>query len=324
MANRNLQMLTAVLAAPGQVQFNRVPLPEAGQGTVRIRLEGCGICGSNLPPWEGRAWFKHPFPAGQPGHEGWGWIDAVGPNVSTWKVGERVAGLGYHSFAEFDLVPEENLVRLPACLESKPVPGEALGCAWNVFQRAQIGPGQTVAIVGIGFLGALLTQLAVHAGAQVIAISRRPLALEMAKGFGANAVIPMADRPQVVRQVLDVSGPAGCDCVIEAVGLQEPLDLAAELTRERGRLIIAGYHQDGLRQVNMQLWNWRGLDVVNAHERDPKVYVEGMRAAVQAMADGVLEPWALCTHRVEFPNLASGLNCLRTRPADFLKALVVL
>jgi len=54
--------------------------------------------------------------------------------------------------------------------------------------------------------------------------------------------------------------------VIEAAGQQWPLDLATELTRERGRLIIAGYHQDGPRQINMQLWNWRGLDVINAHE----------------------------------------------------------
>ena len=63
--------------------------------------------------------------------------------------------------------------------------------------------------------------------------------------------------------------------MIEAVGKQWPLDLAAELTREGGRLVIAGYHQDGPRQVNMQLWNWRGFDVANAHERDPQVAVRG-------------------------------------------------
>ena len=75
--------------------------------------------------------------------------------------------------------------------------------------------------------------------------------------------------------VKELTGGAFCDRVIEAVGKQWPLDLAAELTRERGRLIVAGYHQDGPRQVNMQLWNWRGLDVINAHERDPEVYMRG-------------------------------------------------
>ena len=67
---------------------------------------------------------------------------------------------------------------------------------------------------------------------------------------------------------IELTGGRFCDVVIEAVGKQWPLDLAAELAGERGRLIIAGYHQDGLRQVNMQLWNWRGLDVINAHQRD--------------------------------------------------------
>ena len=57
--------------------------------------------------------------------------------------------------------------------------------------------------------------------------------------------------------------------------------------------MIAGYHQDGPRQVNMQLWNWRGLDVINAHERDPAVYVQGIREAVEAVAAGRLDPAAL-------------------------------
>jgi threonine dehydrogenase-like Zn-dependent dehydrogenase len=85
-----------------------------------------------------------------------------------------------------------------------------------------------------------------------------------------------------------------CERVIECTGLQWPLDLAGELTAERGRLVIAGYHQDGLRQVNLQLWNWRGIDVINAHERDPQAYVDGMKRAVDADDQGVLDP-SRCT-----------------------------
>ena len=89
--------------------------------------------------------------------------------------------------------------------------------------------------------------------------------------------------PQVLARVSDLekelTGGSFCDRVIEAVGKQWPLDLAGEITRERGRLIIAGYHQDGPRQVNMWLWNWRGLDVINAHERDPKIYMQGRNRA---------------------------------------------
>jgi threonine dehydrogenase-like Zn-dependent dehydrogenase len=111
--------------------------------------------------------------------------------------------------------------------------------------------------------------------------------------------------------------------VIEAVGKQWPLDLAAELTRERGRLVIAGYHQDGPRQVNMQLWNWRGLDVVNAHERDPAVYVAGVRAAIDAVASGRLDPGPLFSHTFRLDQLDAALAATRDRPDGFLKALIV-
>src|SRR2546423_14846877 len=97
------EMRAAVLAAPNQIRIEKVPLPEPGDGAVRVRLEGCGVCGSNLPPWEGRAWFKYPFVAGSPGHEGWGEVDAIGPNVTRVSVGDRVAVLSYNAFAEYDL-----------------------------------------------------------------------------------------------------------------------------------------------------------------------------------------------------------------------------
>ena len=121
-----------------------------------------------------------------------------------------------------------------------------------------------------------------------------------------------------------LTGGDGCDHVIEAVGKQWPLDLSAELTRERGRLVIAGYHQDGPRQVNMQLWNWRGLDVINAHERDRAVYVQGIREAVDAVSSGRLDPGPLYTHVFPLERLGDALDATRDRPDGFLKALVTL
>ena len=180
-----------------------------------------------------------------------------------------------------------------------------------------------MAIVGVGFLGALLTRLAAQMGARVIAISRRPFALEVARQFGAAETITMDDHWQVIERVKKLTGGEGCERVIEAVGKQQPLDLAAELARERARLIIAGYHQDGPRQVNMQLWNWRGLDVINAHERDSKVYVEGMRRAVQAVTEGLIDPSPLYTHTFDLDHLAEAFDALSERPDGFLKALVV-
>ncbi len=317
-------MRAAVVTAPEQVQIQEIPVPEPQPGEVRVRLEGCGVCASNLPPWEGRPWFNYPLEPGGLGHEGWGSVDAVGPGVEGLHVGDRVAMLSQHAYAEYDVAPATDIVRLPAELSDQPLPGEPLGCAMNIFRRSDIRPGKTVAIVGIGFLGALLVQLAAGAGARVIAIGRRPFALEVARTFGAHETIPMEDHWQILEQVKGLTQGAFCDVVIEAVGKQWPLDLAGELTRERGRLVVAGYHQDGPRQVNMQLWNWRGLDVINAHEREQAVYIEGIRSAVDAVQSGGLDPTPLYTHRFPIEELGAALNATRDRPEGFMKALVMM
>lgn len=315
-------MRAAVLVGPGQVRIEQVARPAPGPGQVRLRLEGSGVCASNLTPWAGPEWMSFPTEPGALGHEGWGVVDAVGEGVVGLSPGERVAALTYKTYAEYDLADASAVVPLPPSLAQAPFPGEPLGCAMNIFRRSEIAAGQTVAIVGIGFLGAILTRLATEAGARVIAISRRPFSLEVARAYGATETIPMGDHNGIIGQVKELTGGVFCDRVIEAVGKQWPLDLAAELTRERGRLVVAGYHQDGPRQVNMWLWNWRGLDVINAHERDPKVYVQGIREAVDAVASGRLDPGALYTHRFPLERLGEALDATRDRPDGFLKALV--
>jgi threonine dehydrogenase-like Zn-dependent dehydrogenase len=316
-------MRAAVLVAPGQIRIEEVAKPQPGRGQVRIRLEGCGVCASNLVPWSGPDWMQYPTEPGSLGHEGWGVVDAVGEGVGTIAAGDRVAALSYHSYAQYDLADANCVVKLPDSLGEQPLPGEPLGCAMNIFRRTDIAAGQTVAIVGIGFLGALLTRLATNAGARVIAISRRPFSLDVARRMGAAEVIAMEDHYAIIEEVKWLTDGAFCDRVIEAVGKQWPLDLAAELVRERGKLIIAGYHQDGPRQVNMQLWNWRGIDVINAHERDPRAYMDGIREAVEAVASGALDPAELYTHTYPLDRLDAALDATRDRPDGFLKAIVV-
>lgn len=315
-------MSAAVITAPGKIAVEQRPLPQPGQGQVRIRLEGCGVCASNLTPWAGPDWMKFPTEPGDLGHEGWGYIETLGEGVDGLKIGDRVAALSYRAYASHDLAEAQNVVPLPDALKDMPFPGEPLGCAMNIFRRSEIRPDQTVAIIGIGFLGALLTQLATAAGARVIAISRRAYSLEVARRMGAAECIPMEDHWQIIEEVKRLTDNRMCDRVIEAVGQQWPLDLAAELARERGRLVIAGYHQDGPRQVNMQLWNWRGLDVINAHERDPAEYIRGIREAIDAVAEGRLAPSSLYTHRFRLDQLDQALDMTRDRPDGFLKALV--
>ncbi|ANL37777.1 MDR/zinc-dependent alcohol dehydrogenase-like family protein [Rhizobium phaseoli] len=315
-------MRAAIVTGPGQISLETRPLPEPGPGQVRVKLEGCGVCASNLTPWAGPEWMTFPTEAGGLGHEGWGVIDAVGGGVTALRQGDRVAALSYHAYATHDLADAAMVAALPRELDGQAFPGEPLGCAMNIFGRSDIESGQTVAIIGIGFIGALLTRLAASAGARVIAISRRPYSLDVARRMGAAEVIPMDDHWRIIEDVRTLTHGTFCDCVIEAVGKQWPLDLAGELVKERGRLVIAGYHQDGPRQVNMQLWNWRGLDVINAHERDPAIYMKGIREAIEAVRQGKIDPRPLYTHIYPLERLDEALNSTRDRPDGFLKALV--
>ncbi|MBX5483122.1 MAG: zinc-binding dehydrogenase [Myxococcaceae bacterium] len=314
-------MRALVVAGPRSARIDEVPTPTPGPGQVLLRMQGCGICGSNGPSWEGRPWFRYPLPPGAPGHEGWGVVEAVGEGVRALRLGDRVAALSDHALAEYDVVDERKTVRLPPSLNDQPFPGEALGCAMNIARRSDLRAGQTVAVVGIGFLGALLCRMASRAGARVIAISRRTYSLEIARRYGASEVLPLRDKGEVTEQLKALNGGRLCERVIEAVGNQEALDVAAELCTEGARLIIAGYHQDGPRLVNLWLWNWRGLDVINAHERDPEVYLEGIRMAADAVVSGAIDPAPLYTC---FPleRAADAFQALVDRPHGFVKALV--
>jgi threonine dehydrogenase-like Zn-dependent dehydrogenase len=302
------------------VKIQEVMKPQPGASQLRVRIEGSGLCGSNLPVWQGRPWFNYPLEPGAPGHEAWGRVDAVGSAVQGVRVGERVALLSTHAFAEYDLADAGTVVTVPA--GARIFPGEALGCAVNAFCRSAVEKYQSVAIVGIGFIGALLVQMAANSGARVIAISRRSFALETARRCGAELALPIGDTAETVHLVNELTEGRGCERVIEAAGEQQTLDLASQLIAVRGKLVIAGYHQDSPRTVDLQLWNWRGIDVVNAHERETAKYIDGMSRAAGMVACGSLNPEPLYTHGFNLDQAGDAFAALEERPDKFLKAWI--
>ena len=312
-------MRAAAISAPGEISILKTQIPEPNRNQLLVHIEGCGVCASNIPPWEGKPWFAYPMAPGALGHEAWGTVEDVGSAVRGFTQGDRVAILSNNAYADYDVCDSSSAVPLPAGLDETAFPGEPLGCAMNIFQRSNIGKEHTVAIVGVGFLGALLTQLASATGARVIALSRRGFALGIAREMGATGTARLDDAIETVRCL---TTDRLCDIVIECTGKQSPLDIAGEITRERGRLVIAGYHQDGPRQINMQLWNWRGLDVINAHERNPRVYVDGIRQAIRAVEAGLLNPVPLYTHSFPLERLGDAFNMVAQRPEGFMKALI--
>ena len=315
-------MRAAVLSGACDVTLRTVRRPDAGPGQVRIRVEGSGVCASSLPVWEGRPWFTYPSPPGEPGHEGWGVVDQIGEGVDADLLHRRVTFLSTHAFAEWDVADATGVVTIPSSLAGRACPGEALGCAVQAFDRARVAAGDVVAVVGVGFLGAAIVRLAAQGGATVVACSRRPFARHRALALGAVEALDLADVDAARGAVAAASGGRMADVVFEAGGVQRTLDLASTLCRPSARLVIAGYHQDGLRTIDLGLWNWRGLEVVNAHERDAGVCVGGMRRALDLVDQGVVDLDTLVTHTVDLDEVGRAFAWIRDRPSGFLKAVV--
>ena len=317
-------MQAAQFLGHGKIEVKACDVPEISDNEVLIAMEGCGLCASNLPVFDGREWFEYPFACGNPGHEGWGRVVAMGEKVNNVELGDRVAVITYHAFAEYDKAPASDVVKIPESLAEKPFPGEPLACAVNIFERSQIEEGQTVAVIGVGFLGALLISLLKEKGAEVIAITRRQSALDLAEELGADQCIKLEEHWPIVDQVKKITSQELCSRVIEATGKQWPLDLAGDIVGEGGKIIVAGFHQDGLRQVNMQTWNWKGIDVINAHERDPRKYITGMQKAVKMVENGQLNPFPLFTHTFYLSEIQQAFDLAVKRPEGYMKALILM
>lgn len=318
--NHRETMLAARLVEPRRIEIQTFGRPEPGPAEVRIRVEGCGLCGSNLGAWRGVPGLRYPLAPGEPGHEAWGRIDQVGSAVRGARAGDRCAFLSSRGFAEYAVAEVSTLVALPGSAEI--FPGEALACVFNIFRRSRIRADDTVALVGVGFIGALLVSLATRAGARVIALARREFSLDLARRLGAAATVNAGNHAAATALVMDLTAGQGCERVIEAAGTQESLDLAGSLVGVGGCLIVAGYHQDGPRRVDMQSWNWRGIDVINAHEREPQRYVTAMRAAAAQVSSGALDPAPLYTHSFALDRCAAGFEMLEARPAGFVKGWI--
>ena len=315
-------MKAAQLCAPRDLRIIDTDPPRPDRDQVLFHVEGCGLCGSNLPPWRGIDGMGYPLEPGRPGHEAWGVVTEVGDDVATVQPGQRVTALSYGAFGEYDVAAADVVIPLPPELDGQPVPGEPIACAVNVAERAGVQEGDTVVLVGFGFLSALLLPLLrTRRPARIIAVSRRDSALGLAAALGADEAETYDGIEALVQEV---TGGTGADVVIEATGEAGPLDIAAALCRVRGRLVVAGYHQGGRRSVDMQVWNRRGLDVINAHERDPARYVSGMREGVHHIANGTLDIDSLITHVLPLAEIGRAFELADQREADFFKAMITM
>jgi len=206
--------------AGGAFELVERGIPQPDNGQVRIKVEACGVCHSDAVVKYGVFPIQYPR---VPGHEIAGRIDAVGPNVTPWKAGDRV-GVGWHGghcfvcrwcrqglfincekakitgvthdggYAEYVVVPAESVARIPETLS--PLEAAPLLCAgvttYNSLRNVGARAGDTVAVQGIGGLGHLGLQFAARMGFFTVALSRGKDKEELARQLGAREYIDTA------------------------------------------------------------------------------------------------------------------------------------
>jgi 2-desacetyl-2-hydroxyethyl bacteriochlorophyllide A dehydrogenase len=310
----------AVLREPERFELADEPVPTPARDEVRVRVAVCGVCASELDMWRGaRGHASLPW---YPGHEVSGVVEEVGHDVRWPAVGDPVgAWVTTRGFAEQVVLRSEHCV----ALDGTPVEValvEPLACAVNAIELAGLRPGDDVLVIGAGYMGLLLLQLAAQqAPRHLIVTDVRDEALERARSFGATHVVNVADA-SLADAVGDLTDGVGADISIEATGTQAALSSLADVTRMSGTVVIAGYHQGESRQLDLATWNWKAFRIANAHFRDVAVIMQGMRRAGRLLSSKRIAMEPLVTHRFPLDRIDEAFRAALQKPDGFVKAVV--
>jgi len=280
------------------------------------------VCASELPVWR-EADRNVPF---RLGHEPFGIVEAVGGGVSRFAPGDRVTGLFKEAYSEYCTAPESVLVPVPDEVPDESAMGEPLACLVNAARRTPVDYADTVVIVGLGYMGlGLLQLLRLRGAARIVAIDVREESLSHACSYGATEVYTPDAVPEdlYLTDFAKWQSDAGAHVVVEASGTAKGLELASKLVKAHGTLSILGYHQGAPRQVDVGMWNWKAIDVVNAHVRRFDDLLQSMRIGLELERTGLVNTGSLVTHRFGLEDVDAAFRALVDKPDGFIKAVVV-
>jgi polar amino acid transport system substrate-binding protein len=249
-----------------------------------------------------------------------GTVVAVGSEVDEFHAGERVAciGEGVATHAEYNAVPRNLVVRVPAGVSLEAASSSAVGAiALQSIRQAGLELGETVAVIGLGLLGQFLVQLCKANGCRVVGVDLDPDKCTLAVQNGAESAC--AEPDQALHHALRASGGLGVDAVLLTVSTRDlgPIELAARLVRDRGRVVCLGNTAIAL---DWRTWFGKEIDfrfsrAMGAGIFEPDYFTRGkdypigyvrwtanrnMQAFLELIAQGRLAVPALITHRYPF------------------------
>jgi (R,R)-butanediol dehydrogenase/meso-butanediol dehydrogenase/diacetyl reductase len=336
------------------VTLDEVPEPAAGPGEVVVRVDACGICGSDVHEYlHGPLYIPtapHPLTGVAPpvtlGHEFCGRIEAVGPGAGDLCPGDHVTvnpcllcgeclwcrrgqpnycaklgSLGLSrdgAFAPYVAVPAYGCHVLPEGLgEAEGAMVEPLAVAVHATRRGRLAGGETVAVVGAGPIGLLLVQVLKARGAGwVVVIEPREERRRLALTLGADAVLdPGAE--DAARRVAALTGGERVAVAFECVGSGPAFTTALRVAGKGGRIVLVGL-VPGTVEANL-------LGLL-AHEKEivgSSAYVDEFADAIALLGDGRVRAQPLVTARVGLAEaLGCGLEALLRREEGHVKILV--
>ena len=269
----------AQIPKPGadfEIVEREIPKPSAGQ--VRIKVQACGVCHSDLFTKEG-AWPGIEYPR-VPGHEVVGVIDEIGAGVTVWKNGQRI-GVGWHGghdgtclacrrgdfrncqnlkipgisydggYQQYMLAPVEALTTMPESLGD--VEAAPLLCAgittYNALRHSGAMPGDLVAVLGIGGLGHLGIQFASKFGYKVAAIGRGLESAALAKKLGATVYIDN----KVTNAAEELQKLGGAQVILATAPSSKAMSDVIDGLGPNGKLMVIGAALDSIQVTPVQL-----------------------------------------------------------------------
>jgi len=303
----------AVILSRGAAKIDEINVDEPHANEVLIETKACGICMGDVYTFQGILAGGRPM-----GHEGVGLVAEIGEKVRNINRGEKVTTLGGPAFAEFYKTDYRNVAKVPDDAEDLVFwISEPLACAVNGIRGSEIQIGDSVCIIGCGYMGLLLIQaMPKTIISSLVAIDIRNERLNLAGKFGAEFTFNPHEVDVVgeVRKILD----GEVDIVIEASGAPETLNLATELVRSGGKLVIFGRHVIDQR-VPTEKWHGKGLRILNTAPAFSTNFNKDFHDSVKLLRKGVFDQKPLITHEFSFRDAEKAFRVASGKTADYIK-----
>jgi threonine dehydrogenase-like Zn-dependent dehydrogenase len=324
-------MKSLIMEGPEKSKVIEVPMPVIGENQLLVKVKYTGVCHSEMYPWSvANAGDRF-------GHEPMGTVVETGASVTGFKAGDRVSGLG-GGYAEYIAMDADRAVIIPDNVADEDATIEAHSCLISAAARVFVEtPGDTVAVVGCGYMGlGIISLLKLKGAGKIVAVDLREEALANALKFGADEVYTPDKLPYNYILNWDNWGKAdltrqgeqvdifntGFKTVVEFTGTQSGLRLAGDMASAHGFLGIGGYHNDCERKVDFKLWNVKALMANSLHERRADYQTRCCKQAVELISSGKWNFKGLATHIFNLDEFDKANETVRSKPAGYIKALV--